>query len=105
MGCTESQEVYEPPKKSTSTGGYKPREISPEELERRKREKEEEQKWFEIAKSKADPAPPKPVPKQGLSEDEYKQYMREKYDYEAWENSVILLSRKLRKEADPSWEG
>jgi hypothetical protein len=35
----------------------------------------------------------------GGSEEQYKEYMRAKYEYEAWENSIILLARKLRAQA------
>jgi len=53
----------------------------------------------EEAKRVGPPAPPKPAFRPGGSEDEYKKYMVEKYEFEAWENQVILLGRKLRQQS------
>jgi len=41
----------------------------------------------------------KPVaPKQGsVTEDEYKQWMKDKYEYEQWENKLILWKIKLKR--------
>ena len=38
------------------------------------------------------------VLKPGAGEDEYKEYMRLKYEYETYENDLIRLARKLRAE-------
>jgi len=74
-------------------------EPTPEELERRRKEEEEHKRWQEEARKVGPPAPPKPTFRPGGTEEEYKQYMVAKYDYETWENSIILLARKLRNQA------
>lgn len=33
------------------------------------------------------------------TEEAYKEYMRTKYEHECWENQMILLSRKMRAQA------
>jgi len=45
-----------------------------------------------------DPAPPKPAARKGMSEDEYKEYMRNKLAYESWENKLLLFYRKKAAE-------
>lgn len=40
-------------------------------------------------------APPKPVLKPGASNEEYKAYMVQKYEYEEWENRLLLVQRKI----------
>lgn len=62
-----------------------------------KKEAEEERKWLEKAKMLNPPPFEKPQ-FSGGTEAEYKEYMKKKYEYEQWENSCILLARKLRKE-------
>jgi len=96
MGCFPSSEPPPPPPK---TGGYKPPPPpSAEELERERREKEEEEKWKNIAKSQLPEPFPKPQFKPGGNEEEYKEFMRKRLEYETWENQVILLGRKLRQQ-------
>ena len=36
------------------------------------------------------------------TEEAYKEYMRTKYEHECWENQMILLSRKMRAQAQAS---
>eukprot|EP01110_Echinostelium_bisporum_P006859 TRINITY_DN26857_c0_g1_i1.p1 TRINITY_DN26857_c0_g1~~TRINITY_DN26857_c0_g1_i1.p1 ORF type:complete len:106 (-),score=25.15 TRINITY_DN26857_c0_g1_i1:88-405(-) len=85
-----------PPQARQAPKRYEP---TPEEIERKRREEEESKRWLEEAKRVGPPAPPKPTFRPGGSEDEYKNYMLQKYEYEAWENATILLSRKLRQQA------
>ena len=89
--------------------------LSPEEVERRRKEAEEAKKWEAIARgndlisivniywhnnAETNPPPfPKPQLGANASEQEYKQFMVQRYEYEAWENSLILIARKMRKEA------
>jgi len=40
-------------------------------------------------------APAKPVLKPGASNEEYKAYMVQKYEYEEWENRLLLAQRKV----------
>jgi len=90
----------EPPPPPRKTGGYKPPPPpSPEEIARREAEKAEEARWLERAKASGPPEPPKAVFQPGSSEEQYKEYMRVKYEHERWENQMILLSRKMRAEA------
>jgi len=35
-----------------------------------------------------------------FTEEEYKAYMRQKYEYEAWENKLILWTVKLKRRID-----
>jgi len=46
--------------------------------------------------------PPFPHPelKQNPAAEEYKDYMRKKFEYEAWENKIVLLARRAKKAAD-----
>jgi hypothetical protein len=67
-------------------------------IERKRREAVEAKKWEQEAKRVGPPQPPTPSLPPGANEDAYKKYMIEKFDYEAWENKIILLGRKLRKE-------
>jgi hypothetical protein len=53
---------------------------------------------LEEAKRVGPKPPKKPVYNPGATEEEYKGYMQEKYNYEAWENELIRLGRKLRAE-------
>jgi len=100
MGCfngTPEQE-YKPPVQES------PKRASPppptrEEIERQQREAEEDKKWYDIAAEKNPPPFPKPAFAKGGSQEEYKEFMQLKFQYEAWMNSNILLGRKLRKEA------
>lgn len=71
---------------------------TPEVIERKRREAAEAKKWEEEAKRVAGPIPPVPQLIPGASEEQYKKYMIDKFEYEAWENKIILLGRKLRKE-------
>jgi hypothetical protein len=71
---------------------------TPEMIEKKRREAEEVKKWEEEARRVGPAAPTKPVLPPGASEEQYKKYMMDKYEYEAWENKIILLARKLRKE-------
>eukprot|EP01116_Phalansterium_solitarium_P008818 TRINITY_DN22782_c0_g1_i1.p1 TRINITY_DN22782_c0_g1~~TRINITY_DN22782_c0_g1_i1.p1 ORF type:complete len:479 (+),score=132.99 TRINITY_DN22782_c0_g1_i1:157-1593(+) len=74
---------------------------SPEELERKRREKEEEKLWIEEAKRVGPPEPHKPFYDASQHNEElYKQYMIEKYNYEQWENSILLLARRLYKDSN-----
>jgi hypothetical protein len=41
------------------------------------------------------PAPTKPMLKAGASNEEYKAYMVQKYEYEEWENRLLLVQRKI----------
>jgi len=82
-----------PPRKQPPRQRYEP---TPEELERKRRDEDESKRWIEEAKRVGPPCPPKPSFSPGGTEEEYKRYMISKYDYEAWENNIILLSRKLR---------
>jgi len=40
------------------------------------------------------PEPPKPVFREGGSEEEYKEYMKTRYKYEEWENSLLVWHHK-----------
>ena len=55
--------------------------------------------WLAEAKKVGPAEPPQAVVVPGMSEQEYKIYMRVKYEHEAWENQIILLSRKMRAQA------
>jgi hypothetical protein len=47
------------------------------------------------------PPCPKPGPRNpSMSNDEYKEYMRQKYEYETWENKLILWKVKLKRRID-----
>eukprot|EP01105_Mastigella_eilhardi_P020966 TRINITY_DN5036_c0_g1_i2.p1 TRINITY_DN5036_c0_g1~~TRINITY_DN5036_c0_g1_i2.p1 ORF type:complete len:121 (-),score=41.72 TRINITY_DN5036_c0_g1_i2:46-408(-) len=79
---------YTPPKPPTA-----------EEIAARKHEEEEERRWLEQAKRTGPAEPPPAVLPPGASQEQYKEYMRVKYEHEAWENQVLLLSRRLRAQA------
>eukprot|EP01119_Soliformovum_irregulare_P009515 TRINITY_DN2289_c0_g1_i1.p1 TRINITY_DN2289_c0_g1~~TRINITY_DN2289_c0_g1_i1.p1 ORF type:complete len:261 (-),score=69.06 TRINITY_DN2289_c0_g1_i1:209-991(-) len=99
MGCAGSKEEEEPrpqPKQTTASSRPQP---SAEELERRKRDQEEEKKWVEVARQQNPPPFDKPVLRQGCPEEEFKEHMRQKYEYEQWENKLILIARKLMQDA------
>jgi hypothetical protein len=109
MGCAGSTEVKENSSSSSKKGksqspsqqpsGRTPRpEPTPEELEKKRLESEEVKRWEEEARRVGPSAPPKPILPPSPNEQQYKQYMMERYEYEAWENKIILLGRKLRKE-------
>eukprot|EP01116_Phalansterium_solitarium_P025061 TRINITY_DN93_c2_g1_i1.p3 TRINITY_DN93_c2_g1~~TRINITY_DN93_c2_g1_i1.p3 ORF type:complete len:111 (+),score=26.16 TRINITY_DN93_c2_g1_i1:158-490(+) len=98
MGCCSSYEVPEPA--TPVPQRHAPPPPTAEELERRRAEEEERKIWEERAAACAPPAPfPKPELMPGSNDDQYKEYMRRKYEYEAWENSIVLLARKMRREA------
>jgi hypothetical protein len=40
------------------------------------------------------------VSRADFSEDEYKSFMRQKYEYESWENKLILWNVKLKRRID-----
>jgi hypothetical protein len=44
--------------------------------------------------------PVKPVYKEGSTREEYKAYMVAKYEYETWENKVVLFNIKLKKKLE-----
>jgi len=44
--------------------------------------------------------PTKPVYKEGSTREEYKAYMVAKYEYETWENKLVLFNIKLKKKLD-----
>jgi len=44
--------------------------------------------------------PAKPVYKEGSTREEYKAYMVAKYEYETWENKVVLYNIKLKKKIE-----
>jgi len=103
MGCAsakpepEPEPVHlEPPKRTV------PPPPTPEELERQRLEAEEDKKWQAIAAEKNPPPFPKPAFAKGGTQEEYKIFMVQKYQFESWENTNILLGRKLRKEASAS---
>lgn len=101
MGGSSSKKKAPPPSTATrrppqQRQRYEP---TPEELARKRREEEETKRWIEEAKRVGPPCPPKPTFSPGGTENEYKRYMLAKYDYEAWENNLILLSRRLRTQA------
>jgi hypothetical protein len=54
-----------------------------------------------------EPAPVKPVAqsRSEMTEDSYKQYMVRKYEYETWENKLILWKIKLRRRQDELKKG
>lgn len=56
----------------------------------------EMKKYEDLAKQQHPPPFPKPEFKKGGSKDEYKEFMIKKFEYEAWENSIVLLARKLK---------
>eukprot|EP01112_Ceratiomyxa_fruticulosa_P018340 TRINITY_DN5841_c1_g1_i1.p1 TRINITY_DN5841_c1_g1~~TRINITY_DN5841_c1_g1_i1.p1 ORF type:complete len:107 (-),score=30.09 TRINITY_DN5841_c1_g1_i1:104-424(-) len=101
-GGSKKKKQAPSPAPAPAKGGYAGRAPpSAEEIERRRRDEEESKKWEEEAR-RVGPPPPyptKPVFVAGGSEDVYKAYMRQKYEYELWENSIILLGRKLRQQA------
>jgi len=45
-------------------------------------------------------SPVKPVYKEGSTREEYKAYMVAKYEYETWENKLVLFNIKLKKKLD-----
>jgi len=45
-------------------------------------------------------SPPKAVYKEGSTREEYKAFMVAKYDYETWENKLVLFKIKLKKKLD-----
>lgn len=47
-----------------------------------------------------EPAPPSPVFRQGGSREEYKAFMLAKYNYEAWQNKLLLHKKKVRAQID-----
>jgi len=47
-----------------------------------------------------EPQPKKPQAKQGMTEEEYKAFMVQKYEYETWENKLILWKIKLKRRID-----
>jgi len=44
--------------------------------------------------------PAKPIYKEGSTREEYKAYMIAKYEYETWENKLVLFNIKLKKKLD-----
>ncbi len=82
--------------------GYSgPKTLSPAEQEAKKKREEDEKRWIDEAKKVGPraPFPSKPQYKPGGTEEEYKQFMTDKYSYEAWENDIIRLARKLQTDA------
>jgi len=47
-----------------------------------------------------EPQPTKPQAKQGMTEEEYKAFMVQKYEFETWENKLILWKIKLKRRID-----
>jgi len=47
-----------------------------------------------------DPAPAKPVYVKGSTQEQYKAYMVSKYEYETWENKLILYKIKVKKQIE-----
>ena len=92
MGCGESKPAPPPPRPVR-------RQPDPEAEERRRREKEEEKKWIEVAKKQGPPEPKVPQLPPNPTEQQYKQFMIDRFEHEGWENQIILLARKLRAEA------
>jgi len=45
-----------------------------------------------------DPAPARPVYVKGSTQEQYKMYMVAKYEYETWENKLILYKIKVKKQ-------
>jgi len=76
------------------------KETDPAERERKKKEAEEVKKWEATAREQKPEPFPKPTFEKGGPEEVYKEYMRKRLEYETWENQIILLGRKLRKEAE-----
>lgn len=99
MGCGGSKESSAPAP-STGAASKPATQPDPEKLERRRREKALDQVWSTYAREK-NPAPfPKPAFEDGSSEEAYKLYMSQKFEYEKWENQCILSGRKFRSEAE-----
>lgn len=65
-------------------------------MARRQREAEEEKRWMEIAKAQHRPEPPKAVLPPGATAEQYKDFMRQKYEHENWENELLLMARRMR---------
>jgi len=97
MGGSGSKSKPAPPPPRTRQAPTRRYEPTPEELERKRQEEDSSKRWIEEAKRVGPPCPPKPTFSPGGSEEEYKKYMISKYDYEAWENNILLLGRKLRQ--------
>ena len=88
-------------KKKKSLQHSTQKETDPAERERRKKEAEEAKRWEAVAREQLPEPFPRPTfNKQGSTEEDYKEYMRKRLEYETWENKIILLGRKLRKEAE-----
>eukprot|EP00727_Mastigamoeba_balamuthi_P007220 m51a1_g3118 hypothetical protein (1833) ;mRNA; r:178494-185083 len=64
----------------------------------------EEAHWIEEAKRIGPPEPTVPVLKK-KSKTAYKEFMKERYVHEEWENQVLLVSRKLRARAQRVCKG
>ena len=96
MGCGGSAPAKEQPAPAPAPAVKKP---DPEAEARRKAEKEEEARWIEIAKKQGPPEPKVPVLPPNATEQQYKQFMIDRYEHEGWENSIILLARRLRAES------
>jgi len=47
-----------------------------------------------------DPAPAKPIYVKGSTQEQYKAYMVAKYEYETWENKLLLHKLKLKKQIE-----
>jgi len=100
-GCNskDSQVIQEPPPKK-----YTPKPAPPpptqQELEIKRRKEELQKQWEEEARRVGPPSPEKPPAKfEGKSPEDYKEYMRIRYEYEQWENGVIVLARKMQRES------
>ncbi|KAL7716929.1 Solute carrier organic anion transporter family [Entamoeba marina] len=94
MGCLSSS-----PEPTPTTNRPPPRRVDPEAEERRRKEKEEEARWVEIAKKQGPPEPKVPQLPANPTEQQYKQFMIDRFEHEGWENQIILLARKLRAES------
>ncbi|BFU18811.1 hypothetical protein EHI8A_063990 [Entamoeba histolytica HM-1:IMSS-B] len=93
MGCGSSA-----PEPAPVQQRPQPRKVDPAVEERRRKEKAEEAKWVEIAKKQGPPEPKIPQLPPNPTEQQYKQFMIDRFEHEGWENQIILLARKLRAE-------
>ena len=64
-----------------------------------KPENQIEERFFEMARQKVGPAPcqkPDRMPSAENAQD-YKDFMKEKYEYEQWENAVLLMAKQMKE--------